>query len=169
MSHRKPVPHAMRRLPRAALATLMLSFALPAAAETEISGGVALPIRGKPAPIVGVAWLPELRTFDSAVLRLDLGLVVVGPRDTPKNRSLDDTVAVGLVGVRYERTDSGFFAGFAVGAQAGETDALSGGPQFASTLGWRWDRWSLAYRHISNAGIEEPNFGEDTLLVGYRF
>ncbi len=166
---RKSVSSATRRLPRIAFAALMLSFALPAAAETEISGGVALPIRGKPAPIAGIAWLPELRPLDSAVLRLELGLVVVGPHETPKNRSLDDTVAVGLIGLRYERTDNGFFAGFAVGAQAGETDALSRGPQFASTLGWRRDRWSLAFRHISNAGIDEPNFGEDTLLLGYRF
>lgn len=169
MPSRKLTACATARLSRVALAALVLFFVLPAAAETEVSGGVAVPIRGIPAPVAGIAWLPELRTLDSAVLRLELGLVAVGPRDTVKNRSLDDTVAVGLIGLRYERTDNGFFAGFAIGAQAGETDALSGGPQFASTLGWRWDRWSLAYRHISNGGIDEPNFGEDIVLLGYHF
>lgn len=31
------------------------------------------------------------------------------------------------------------------------------------------DRWSLAWRHFSNAGTKYPNIGRDMVLVGYRF
>jgi hypothetical protein len=59
--------------------------------------------------------------------------------------------------------------GAGIGAQAGETDALSGDPQFVTTLGWRWDRFSLLLRHISNASLHEPNDGETMLLAAWRF
>ena len=51
----------------------------------------------------------------------------------------------------------------------GHTDALSGNPQFVSTVGWRWDRFALLARHISNASIKQPNDGETMLMATWRF
>ena len=56
-----------------------------------------------------------------------------------------------------------------IGSQRGLTDALSGEPQFVSTVGWLRGRWLLAIRHISNGGLDDPNIGETMLLAGMRF
>ena len=116
-----------------------------------------------------VAWLPELRQLSNAVLRAELGAIHVGGRDDVAGRDLDDDVLVGHVGLRYERTDNGLTLGAGIGAQAGETDALSGDPQFITTAGWRWQRFSLLLRHISNASQHEPNDGETMLMAAWRF
>ena len=47
--------------------------------------------------------------------------------------------------------------------------ALSGSPQFISTLGWQWGRFSLLARHISNASLHQPNDGETMLQAAWRF
>ena len=57
----------------------------------------------------------------------------------------------------------------ALDAFARETEALSGGPQFISTLGWRWGRFSLLARHVSNASLHQPNDGETLLQGAWRF
>lgn len=51
----------------------------------------------------------------------------------------------------------------------GRTPALSGPLEFASTFGWQGKHFSLQLRHISNAGIHEPNRGETMALVGVSF
>lgn len=53
--------------------------------------------------------------------------------------------------------------------QSGHTDALSGDPQFVSTIGWRWERFSVLARHISNASIRQPNDGETMVVAAWRF
>jgi hypothetical protein len=51
----------------------------------------------------------------------------------------------------------------------GRTPGLSSPLEFASTLGWQWKRFSIRIRHISNAGIHEPNRGETMALAGISF
>jgi len=60
-------------------------------------------------------------------------------------------------------------ARFAVGVQSGWSEALSGDPQFISTVGWRWGQFALLARHISNARIRRPNDGENLLQLAWRF
>jgi len=63
----------------------------------------------------------------------------------------------------------GFFASFEVGAISRQTPAFSSTYQFATSFGWSRDRFLISVRHISNAGLKEPNFGETTFLAGVSF
>jgi hypothetical protein len=56
-----------------------------------------------------------------------------------------------------------------VAGTVGSTQALSSHYQFVSTLGWQWKHFSFQFRHISNAGLKEPNRGETMALVGLAF
>ncbi|MDC7808398.1 acyloxyacyl hydrolase [Luteimonas sp BLCC-B24] len=157
---------------------------LPALSVLAVAACLAAPVRAQSAPVdIGIgasatrenettlvataAWLPEWRRTARGVLRWELGAVYVRGRD---NTRFDLSEDAGVVhgGARYER-DNGFVAGFGVGVQAGRTDALSGNPQFVSTVGWRWQRFSLLARHISNASIRQPNDGETMLVAAWRF
>lgn len=117
--------------------------------------------------VATAAWLPEWRRTARGQLRWELGALYVRGRDNTR-LNLSDDVAIVHGGARYER-DNGFIAGLGVGVQTGRTDALSGNPQFVSSVGWRWERFSLLARHISNASIKQPNDGETMLVVAWRF
>ena len=154
----------------AGVLALSLSLALPARAQSniEVAGGVSLTRNNEQAPIATVTWLPEWRPFgDHAELRWEVGATHVRPRSNT-DYDLDHPVTVVHGGYRYQR-DNGFTTGFGIGLQVGYTDALSGNPQFITTLGWRWDRFSLLARHISNASIRQPNDGETMLQGAWRF
>ena len=141
----------------------------PVMAQVEPGVGASKTTGNEYTAVASVAWLPEVRALDNATLRADLGAVYVDGRDDVAGRDLSDGVVVAHAGLRYERTDNGLTLGAGIGAQSGETDALSGDPQFVTTLGWRWDRFSLLLRHISNGGLEDPNDGETMLVGAWRF
>lgn len=140
-----------------------------ALAQVEATAGVSLTRDNESTPVASVAWLPEWRGFgEHGQLRWEVGAVHVrGRSDSDYDNADDVTVVHG--GYRYERTDNGFTTGFGVGLQAGHTDALSGNPQFITTVGWRWGRFSLLARHISNASLHQPNDGETMLVGAWRF
>lgn len=150
---------------------LLLSAMFPAAAaaDIEVAAGASTTTDREYTRAASVAWLPELRQLDRAVLRAEVGAVYIDGRGEVRDRDLADDVWVGFVGLRYERTDNGLTLGAAIGAQSGETDAISGDPQFVTTLGWRWDRFSVMVRHISNASLHSPNNGETGLVAAWRF
>lgn len=50
-----------------------------------------------------------------------------------------------------------------------DTSSLSGHLQFGNGFGYAHRAWELKVRHISNAGLRDPNHGETMLLVGYHF
>ncbi|HEY4528923.1 MAG TPA: hypothetical protein VIG97_01130 [Luteimonas sp.] len=157
---------------RAGLAALILAsvpLAASADANVEVAAGASGTTNREFTRVASAAWLPELRQLDNAVLLAETGLVYVDGRRPIAGRDLTDDVWVGYVGLRYERTDNGLTLGAAIGAQEGETDALSGDPQFVTTVGWRWDRFSLLVRHISNASLHSPNDGETMLVGAWRF
>src|SRR5690606_10683299 len=158
-----------RRACLAALALALAAFPALAAADIELAAGASTTTDREFTRTASVAWVPELRQLDSALLRGQVGLVHIHGRDPVAGRDLDDDVWVGYVGLRYERTDNGLALGAAIGAQSGETDALSGGPQFVTSVGWRWDAFSLSVRHISNASLRGPNDGETALVGAWRF
>lgn len=162
-----PFPRAAGR--RTIVAAILLLCTTPALAQVETGVGPSMTTGSEYTAAVFVAWLPRIRPLSNAVLRADLGAVAVAGRDDTPTRDLSDDVVVVHAGLRYERTDNGLSLGAGIGAQAGETDALSGDPQFVTTVGWRWDRVSLLLRHISNASRHEPNDGETMLMAAWRF
>ena len=54
-------------------------------------------------------------------------------------------------------------------AHTGRTQALSSVYEFATTVGWQGQRFSVQLRHISNGSLHEPNRGETMALVGVAF
>lgn len=167
MRRPSPCSSCVALLIAASLFALPISAAL-AQSRLELGGGVSITRGNETTPAISAAWLPAWRTMDNAVLRWELGAIHVRGRDDTR-LDLDDDVTVAHAGLRYERTDNGLTLGFGIGAQAGETDALSGDPQFVSTAGWRWNRFSLLARHISNASLHQPNDGETMLMAAWRF
>lgn len=159
-----------RSFPRrlAALALMLLcAWSAGAAAQVEIGAGVSFTRDNEDTPVLGVAWQPEWREFRGGTLRWDIGAMHVrGRSDSAYDNGDDVTVFHG--GLRYERP-GGLVGGFGIGVQSGGTEALSGDPQFISTIGWRWGRFSLLARHISNASLHQPNDGETMLMGAWRF
>src|SRR5690554_3751146 len=119
-----------------------------AAVQVELGAGVSLTRGNEDTPVATVAWLPEWRGFRGGTLRWEVGAMHLRGR-SDSHYDNDDDVTIVHGGLRYERP-SGLVAGFGVGVQEGWTEALSGDPQFISTLGWRWGRFSLLARHVSN-------------------
>ena len=156
-----------RQLLRTLLALLLLGCAPLSLAQVEVTGGVSITRDSETTGVGSIAWMPEWREAYGGLLRWEVGAVYVAGRGGSR-LNLDDNAAVFHGGLRYERA-SGFTAGFGAGLQVGHTDALSGNPQFVSTIGWRWNRFSLLARHISNASIRQPNDGETMLLAAWRF
>lgn len=75
-------------------------------------------------------------------------------------------------GLRVTRPGHGrrhWFCESFVLASSGDTPSLSGHLQFANGFGYAHGSWEVKARHISNAGLHEPNHGETMLLMGYRF
>ena len=170
---RLPTVHPSRLLaPVLLTGTLALAAAAPAHAQSrtpvfELGAGVSLTRDNDTTPVVAADWLPRWREFAGGQLHWETGLLHVRGRGGSR---LDNDHDVTLLhgGLRYERP-SGLVGGFGIGVQAGETEALSGGPQFISTLGWRWGRFSLLARHVSNASLHQPNDGETLLQGAWRF
>lgn len=156
--------------PKRAGSLFCLIFLSPVAfaqANIELQGGVSTTTGGERTGVIAASWLPAIKPTRNGVLRLDIGAMRFDGRDTPR-RNLADDVGVYYVGIRSEH-QSGLLWGIGVGAQSGHTDALSGDPQFVSSLGWRWRHFTLMLRHVSNATLHQPNDGETALLAGLRF
>lgn len=155
-----------RALLLAAVATVCSAQAW-AQSQIEVGAAISFTRDNETTPILALAWLPEWREFRGGQLHWEVGVLHVRGRGNTAH-DLEDDVTVFHGGVRYERP-RGLTAGFGIGAHTGHTDALSGDPQFVSTIGWRWDRFSLLARHISNASIHQPNDGETLLQAAWRF
>jgi len=152
------------------LVTFIAFFmAIPAAAQPqfEIGGGISFTRDNESTKVASVAWVPHWQDFHGGALRWDVGAMHVRGRNHSRFNNADDVSFI-HAGLRYEHPN-GLIGGFGVGVQHGKTDALSGDPQFISSLGWRWNRVSLMLRHISNGSMHGPNEGENVLQVAWRF
>jgi hypothetical protein len=173
----------MRMHPLTRGLTAVLMFALPAlpamAARFELQGGVSyMDSYSAPAAFGQVifdehqfgssnfSWAPEitagwiggrdLKRFDNGryTTRDDIGLVGAGIR-----------VHYGPANAWYRR----LFVSEQPTVHTGRTLALSSAYEFMTTVGYQGDHWMVGVRHISNAGIHEPNRGETIALVGFAF
>lgn len=154
---------------RALFIAVLAVCATPVMAQFEAGAGVSLTKGTEATPVVAVAWLPELRPLGRGVLRAEVGALYFDGRNGLPARRLSAGVTVLHGGLRYERGATGLTLGGGIGAQSGTTDALSGGPQFVTTVGWRWRRVSLLLRHVSNASLRSPNDGETLAALAWRF
>ena len=173
----------MRMHPLTRGAAAVLLFALPAlpamAARFELQGGVSyMDSYSTPAAFGEVifdehtfgssnfTWAPDLtagwiggrnlRRFDNSryTTRDDIGLVAAGIR-----------IHYGPADAWYRR----LFISEQPTVHTGRTEALSSAYEFTTTVGYQGDHWSVGVRHISNAGIHEPNRGETMAVVGIAF
>jgi len=161
---------ACMRIPLLLATTFLCVLAIPASAQThfEIAAGVSLTRDNEDTQAAAIAWLPPWRDeVYGGALRGDIGAIYLRGRAHSRYNNAA-TVRLVHAGLRYERRN-GLTAGFGIGVQHGKTDALSGDPQFISSIGWRWERVSLLFRHISNAGLHNPNEGENILQLGWQF
>ncbi|GGA31731.1 acyloxyacyl hydrolase [Dyella nitratireducens] len=171
----------MHPLTRSAVAVLM--FALPAlpamAARFELQGGVSyMDSYSTPvafgevifdehqfgssnftwAPDITAGWISgrDLKRFDNSryTTRDDVGLVAAGVR-----------FHYGPANAWYRN----IFISEQPTVHTGRTEALSSAFEFTTTLGYQGNHWSLGLRHISNAGIHEPNRGETMVVAGIAF
>jgi len=145
----------------------LLAASATAQTHVEIGAGISFTRDEEDTPAIALAWLPPWREAYGGLVRAEIGAMQLRGRDDSRYDN-QHTVRLFHGGVRYERPD-GLIAGFGVGLQHRKTDALSGDPQFISTIGWRWERFSLLFRHISNGGFDKPNDGENFLELAWRF
>jgi len=146
----------------AAAVSAVMAASAAASPQLELGAGVSFTNRA------AVAWLPSWHATERGTLRAEVGAVYVRGRARHSRRDNTASVSAFHAGIRYEH-HSGFVAGFGAGAQHGKTSALSGGPQFITSLGWQRGPLSLLVRHISNNCLHEPNDGENILELAWRF
>jgi len=151
------------------VATFCLGAVSSAAAQThiEVGAGVSFTRDNEDTTAIALAWLPPWREMHGGLLRTEMGTLQFHGRGHSRYNNAQ-TVRLVHAGLRYEHPN-GLTAGFGIGAQHGKTDALSGDPQFISTIGWRWSQFSLLFRHVSNGGFDKPNEGENFLEAAWRF
>ncbi|MDJ0952446.1 MAG: acyloxyacyl hydrolase [Acidimicrobiia bacterium] len=53
--------------------------------------------------------------------------------------------------------------------QEKQGNILSSNYSFLTAVGFRVDRFSLTWTHLSNAGLEGANWGQDFITMGYRW
>lgn len=108
----------------------------------------------------------------------DFSIGWIAGRNMPRYRSAryatTDPVwlVAGGVRLRYGAEGNGYhalFFSFQPVLHTGRTQALSSAYEFASTLGWQGNVFSIQIRHISNGSLHEPNRGETMALLGARF
>lgn len=163
-----------------AAAALFVLPPLPAmAARFELQGGVSYMDKyGAPAAFGGVifdehafgssrfTWAAEitagwisgrgLKRFDAGhyTTRDDIGLVAAGVR-----------IHYGPANAWYRK----FFLSEQPTLHTGHTQALSGAFEFTTTVGYQGNHWMVGIRHISNAGLHQPNRGETMAVAGIAF
>jgi len=124
--------------------------------------GAAVVRASTPAARLSVEW-PEAGPKSAD---FQCGLALVGPYDF-KGANANQAVFDCLLVTKP-------LPGFSVGlgpAYLQNVDQINGSHfNFALMARYRFgDRWSLAWRHWSNAGTKPPNYGRDLLVLGYSF
>lgn len=165
---------------RSAVALALLGIALPAAAaRLEIQGGRSyMDSYGTNVGFVELTLDDRQLGHSNFTWTGDFSLGYINGRDVARyrharyNTSDDVKLAAGGVRIQYGDDDDwyhGFFWAPQVAVLSGKTTALSSGGEFVNTVGYQFKHWSLQIRHISNAGIHDPNRGETMALVGLAF
>ncbi|MCX7557492.1 acyloxyacyl hydrolase [Xanthomonadaceae bacterium JHOS43] len=79
------------------------------------------------------------------------------------------TPRVWFASVSKRFTWNGWFAQGGIAATNSDTDVLSEHWQFMTGLGYRYQRFTVSLRHLSNANTGGRNRGENLLLLQYGF
>ncbi|WP_267225631.1 acyloxyacyl hydrolase [Dyella silvae] len=159
-----------------ALALLGLSASALAGTRIEVAGGRS----DSDGYWTNTAWLEA--TFSERVIghsrftwAPDASLGFINGRHVARyGATVADDVWLLAGGVRFHYGESSdwyhhLFWTAQIAIQAGRTMALSSGGEFVNSVGWQGHHWSFQIRHISNAGIKDPNRGETMALVGVAF
>ena len=172
--------HPFQKLLCTTLAVTLVGLSLPAAAATfEIEAGRSYSnSHGTPAVFVEGIFDAQPIGSSNFTWAPDVSLGWIDGRNLYNHRiegenTRDNAFLLGA-GARFQYGQPGdwyrhLFFSFQPTYNTGRTPGLSGPLEFASTLGWQWNRFSIRVRHISNAGIHEPNRGETMALVGVNF
>lgn len=167
-------------LARSALALALVALSLPAAAaRLEIQGGRSY-MDSYGTNVGFLEFTPDERQLGHSNFSwtADVSLGYINGRDVGRYRNThygtSDDVKLLAGGVRFHYGDEdswyhGFFWSPQVAVLSGKTIALSSTGEFVNTIGYQFKHWSLQVRHISNAGIHDPNRGETMALVGLAF
>jgi hypothetical protein len=108
----------------------------------------------------------------------DVSLGWIGGRDVGRYRFYRYTtqdaawLLAGGARLRYGDADDWYhplFVSFQPAVHTGRTQALSSGYEFVSSVGWQGRHFSMQIRHVSNAGLHDPNRGETMALLGVGF
>lgn len=108
----------------------------------------------------------------------DVALGRIDGRDLPRFRGAryDTRTPAWLLaaGARLQYADGSrwrrqLFVSFQPAFNNARTQALSGPCEFVTSVGWQGRRFSFRLRHVSNAGLRDPNRGETMALVGVGF
>lgn len=147
--------------PLALLLPCLLST--PAVAGWEVGGGYVDEVFGESSATAHVAYSwPAFERFEQAVT-----LGFIADRSTSTRDISPDTVIL-LHTLRLPWRS--FYFGMGFGLVSDKSEVLSSTYQFTQAIGWRMSRnWQLEVRHISNAGFEGRNIGENLLTLSYRF
>ncbi|HEX7817652.1 acyloxyacyl hydrolase [Dyella sp.] len=162
-----------------ALALLGLASVPAAAARLEIQGGRSyMDSYGTNVGFLELTAGERQLGHSNFTWSADFSLGYINGRDIARYRNTHygttDDVKLFAGGVRFQYGDDedwyhGFFWSPQVAVLSGKTIALSSSGEFVNTIGYQFQHWSLQVRHISNAGIHDPNRGETMALVGIGF
>jgi hypothetical protein len=156
-------------LHRWCIAMPMLLAAAPGQAADwhfHLSAGIAETVDGSgSAAAFSVGIERDWQPFRGGRLSWDGSLfAIAGRRGTT---GLDREVQALSVGLRWR--SGGLLLGLSPALATARTDAVSGTLQFVTTLGWQWQCCALMLQHISNAGLNGRNMGENMLMLESRF
>lgn len=163
----------MRKLLSGALLLGLLGASAASAGEFEVLGGASYNAQEG---TTSAGWLHYVgeRPSGSAGNRWQPQFMLVGGALSSRDAPGYDTQALLGGGVRLRHVDaagspSPWFAEGLLLSNSRSTPALSGHVQFGTGIGYEIGRYRLVLRHISNAGLKEPNGGETMLLFGAAF
>jgi hypothetical protein len=132
-----------------------------ARAGVAIGLGVDAPINGRTSSVINLSYLTEQKyPWEFAVGGFP-GLSARGGHD--------DIPTTYYAAISRRLTWRHWFISEGGVYDSANNAALSGHWQFQTAIGYQMDHWTISARHMSNAGIREPNHGETFALVQYGF
>lgn len=151
---------------KAIIALIVVLFAMPASGELVVSGGVAtsstVRFHDPEAAAVEVSWITEKWTG------IDVSAGWIGDQewvDSFAYLSVQKTFRFPVLSGRLFGGVGGVLRTDADGID----EVLSSPLSFSLSVGADFGPVRVQYRHASNAGLKDPNYGQNWLLAGYRF
>jgi hypothetical protein len=146
------------------LLSLLLLTGMPARAAWEVGLGHADEVLDETSSTAHVAYVQTGGRFEHVYT-----LAYVPGRESRESGRISPGTAVLLYTTRFSWRQFYFGSGFGVASKK-DSQALSSYYQFTQALGWKISpNWIFEFRHISNAGFEGRNIGENLITLSYRF